>query len=347
MAPPTCTDATGNWDEATAVATPHERVKVVRDFVAGLRGLDAAGFVETSGERAVYVNSAGQHLRGRRTWATVDGLARTSTSDGVARGSAVRLGDLRGVEAGSVAAAAARSATEPSHLDAGEYEVVLAPGCVASILRNLARCGFNGCPVLAGQSFVELGARQFDPAIRLWDDATDSLSTSLPYDAEGTPRGRIDLVVDGVSRGVLHDRRTAAAASVQSTRQATPGSERSGPYPTDLRLAVGDGGHTDDLVRRLRRGLLITDFGQTRVVEPRAVVVAGFTRHAAWLVEQGEVIRPVRDLRFTQSYVDALGPGAVIAVGSVSGALLDQRGSGVYVAPSIALAGWRVHGSAG
>jgi predicted Zn-dependent protease len=65
----------------------------------------------------------------------------------------------------------------------------------------------NGRRVLAGESFVELGARQFDPAIGLWDDATDALSTSLPYDAEGTPRRRVDLVVDGVSRGVLHDHR--------------------------------------------------------------------------------------------------------------------------------------------
>ena len=46
------------------------------------------------------------------------------------------------------------------------------------------------------------------------------------------------------------------------------------------------------------------------------MVVTGLTRNGLWLIEDGRVARPVTNLRFTQSYLEALGPGAIRAVGS-------------------------------
>jgi hypothetical protein len=45
-------------------------------------------------------------------------------------------------------------------------------------------------------------------------------------------------------------------------------------------------------------------------------VWTGLTRNGVWLVEGGQVVAPVSTLRFTQSYLEALAPGAV-TVGSV------------------------------
>lgn len=55
------------------------------------------------------------------------------------------------------------------------------------------------------------------------------------------------------------------------------------------------------------RGLLVTDFFYTRVLDPRTLVVTGLTRNGVWLIENGLVTQPVRNLRFTQSYAEALG----------------------------------------
>lgn len=347
MAPPGAAAAAGNWDPATSAATPDQRAALVADFIAATGGLEAAGYVATSAERAAYANTAGQRLAGQVTSAALDGIARTGSSDGVARHSSVRLADLSGTEAGAAAAAAARTAAEPTDLEPGDYEVVLEPACVANVLQFLGQHGFNGRAVAEGRSFVELGADQFDPVIDLWDDATDALSVSLPYDADGTPRRRVDLVRAGVTSAVLHDRRTAAAAGTGSTGHAVLGAEGWGPFPTDLRLRPGDGGTAADLAARMERGLLVSDFWYTRILDPRTTVVTGLTRNGVWLVEDGKVVRPVRNLRFTQSYVDALGPGAVRAVGSVTGALPDRWTGGVYVVPGLHLARWHFTGGAG
>jgi predicted Zn-dependent protease len=103
----------------------------------------------------------------------------------------------------------------------------------------------------------------------------------------------------------------------------------------------------DDLVGGVERGLLVTDFWYSRILDPRTQVVTGLTRNGVWLIENGRVQRPVTNLRFTQSFLEALGPGQVRGVGSdltlVGGAVF---GIGAYVVPSLHLASWNFTGGA-
>src|SRR4029077_303548 len=91
---------------------------------------------------------------------------------------------------------------------------VLEPSAVADILEALTYYGFNAKAVAEQRSFVRLGEQQFDPRITMFDDA---LAAGVPWDAEGTPTRRVDLVVDGTMVGLTHDRRTAAGAGTTSS----------------------------------------------------------------------------------------------------------------------------------
>ena len=96
----------------------------------------------------------------------------------------------------------------------------------------------------------------------------------------------------------------------------------------------------------MRRGLLITDFWYTRVLDQRSLVITGLTRNGVWLVEDGEVTAAVGNMRFTQSYPQALGPGAVLGLGAEAISLPD-RWSGVrYTAPALHLKSWNLTGNA-
>jgi predicted Zn-dependent protease len=346
LSPAAALHGTGNWDEATADATPDQRAAIVRDFVAAAGGLEAAGFVESRRTEAVYANTSGHSAAGRSTAAAADGIARVPGADGVARQCSVRLADLGGEVLGRTAAAKARAGADPVDLPPGDYEVVLEPACVSDLLHFLLMHGFNGKPVAEGRSFLRVGEQQFDPAVRIWDDALDADSTGLPYDAEGTPRQRIDLVVDGVSSAVAHDRRTAAAAGAVSTGHAVEGGERWGAVPDQPRVGAGTGGSSADLAARMGRGLLVSDFWYTRILDPRTVVITGLTRNGVWLVENGEIVSPVSTLRFTQSYPNALAPGAVLGVGSDPTAVPVRGPDHVVVTPSLRLASWHVTGGA-
>jgi predicted Zn-dependent protease len=336
-----------HWDEATAAADPDARARVVADFVAAGADLEAAGYCSTEGTTHVLRSTSGIAYASRATMAQVDGIHRAAASigpptDGFGQHTSVRLADLDGTRVGAVAAAKARAGTDPISLDPGSYEVVLEPRAVASLLLFPAWLGFNAKAHAEGTSFVHLGEQQLDEQIDLWDDATDLRALGRPYDAEGTPKGRLDLVRAGVSVGLAHDRRSARLAGVGPTGSSI-GSEAFGGYPADLFLGAGDRSR-DDLVAGVERGLLVTDLWYNRILDPKTQVVTGLTRNGLFLIEGGEVTRPVQDLRYTQSVIAAMGPGHVLGIGD-DAVLVGNEGGVVHV-PSLRLASFAFTGGA-
>jgi predicted Zn-dependent protease len=361
-------------DEATARSAPEERAARVRDFVQAAGGLETAGFCRTVYASGAFANSAGQAVEGRAVEASMDGIARHAAggatggafgpdhpgrADGVARLAGDRLADIDGGLLGARAAAKARAGERPVELPPGRYEVVLEPEAVADVLHNLAAFGFNGRSFAQRQSFAELGAQQFDAAVTISDEPRPA----LPFDTEGTPRGPLTLVDAGTTVAVTHDRSSAAEAGTASTGHASPASRSWGPTATHMSLAPSGvpaaGADTDTatgpgptaesarpLVARVRRGLLITDFWYTRVLDQKSLVITGLTRNGVWLIENGEITTAVGNMRFTQSYPQALGPGAVLGVGATSVRLPDRWSGVQYATPALHLASWHLSGNA-
>jgi predicted Zn-dependent protease len=194
-------------------------------------------------------------------------------------------------------------------------------------------------------SFVRLGEAQFDAAVSIADDAAHPDTIGLGFDAEGTPKRRVEVVDRGVTRAVLHTRRTAAKAGATSTGHEGRDGYVPGAQPSNVILAPGDRPY-EDLVRGMRRGLLVTDFWYTRILDPRTQIVTGLTRNGVWLVDGGEIIRPVRNLRFTQSFLDAFGPGNVLGIGAEPALIAGDTQLGSYLVPAVHLASWNVTGNA-
>ena len=346
VAPAAAAPAVEHWDDATASAEPSERADRVGDFVAAADGLETAGFCSTDGVITAFANSAGQRLTGRSTTALLDGIARTGTADGSGRAASARLSDLDGAAVGAEATRRARDAADAADLEPGRYEVVLGPSCVVNILTFLAIYGFNGRAVDEGRSFARIGETQFDASLTLADDVSHPMAVGIGFDAEGTPKLRVELVRDGVTSALVHDRRTAKALGAESTGNAIAGAGPFGAVPANLVLEPGSSS-PGELVAGVGRGLLVTDFWYTRILDPRTQVVTGLTRNGVWLIEDGRIVRPVTNMRFTQSFVEALGPDQVRGIGSdltlVGGATF---GTGAYVVPSLHLASWNFTGGA-
>ena len=347
LAAPGETAEVDHWDQATWAASPVERAAVVRAFVDAGPGTGAAGFCSTDAVITGLANSAGLSQTGRATVAQLDALARTGTSDGLGAEMSRSLGDLDGGRAGATAAQKARASADPVELDPGHYEVVLEPACVASMLDFLARAGFNAKAHAEGQSFVHLGEAQFDASVNLWSDASDPRTLGVGFDGEGTPRRRLDLVRDGVTVALAHDRRSAAQAGTRSTGHFS-GDHAAGPMPTNLFLGSGTQS-VDALVGAVERGLLVTDFWYIRFLDPKTQVVTGLTRNGLFLIEGGRVTSAVRNLRFTQSFVGALGPGRVLGLGD-DGCLATGDLGALYGwfhhVPTLRLAAWNFTGGA-
>jgi predicted Zn-dependent protease len=373
LATPAAVATGGSVDEATAQASPAERAARVRAFVDAADGLETAGYCRTRWTRAAFANSAGQLVTGATTEAAMDGIARARSgaaapADGAARASSVRLGDVDGAVLGARAAAKASAGVDPTEIPPGRYRVVLEPAAAADLVFAFAVEAFNGRAVNDGTSFAQVGAAQFDPSVSMVDDATAPGAIGLPFDADGTPKSRVELVRAGTTVGVAHDRRTAVVAGTRSTGHGI-GEASFGAFTSNLALlpgSDGDGGsdgvgdgdvHEVDgpvadsgvaaLVADVDHGLLVSDIWYTRVLDPRRLVLTGLTRNGVWLIENGEITRPVSTLRFTQSYPEALGPGRVVGIGPVAPHVVGEDWiEADLLAPALSLAEWNITGGA-
>ncbi|HEY3118224.1 MAG TPA: metallopeptidase TldD-related protein, partial [Chloroflexota bacterium] len=141
--------------------------------------------------------------------------------------------------------------------------------------------------------------------ISLWDDGLDPAGRPMPFDFEGVPKQRVDLIERGIARGVVYDSYTAAREGKASTGHGLPAPNRQGPLPLHLFMARGTADQTD-LLRGIRRGVWVTRFHYVNPVQPTKTIITGMTRDGTFLIEDGEITRPIQNMRFTQSVLDAL-----------------------------------------
>ncbi len=134
----------------------------------------------------------------------------------------------------------------------------------------------------------------------------------MAFDAEGVAKQRVELVERGICRDVVHDAQTAARAGVASTGHGLPAPNPWGPFPLNMVMDPGTSTR-EELIAGLERGLLVTRFHYTNPVHPKLAIVTGMTRDGTFLVEGGRIVGPVRNLRYTQSYLAAL--AGTVAVG--------------------------------
>lgn len=334
-----------NHDPATAAGDPAARAAIVRDFVDAAPQMRGAGFCDTEHTAAAFASSAGHRVAGAATRATVDGIHQTATSAGTGHATSFALGDLDGAAVGARAADLARRGLDAIDLQPGDYEVVLGPEAVATLVTFLAVYGFNAKMYAEGASGVRLGEDQFDPSVTVTAAPDDPRAVGLRFDAEGVARTTHDLIRHGRPVGLAHDRRTAAKAGTTTTGDAIAGGAGFGAVPGTLVLCPGTVAPAD-LIGGVERGLLITALNYNRVLDPKTLAVTGLTRNGTFLIEDGQVVAPVGNLRHTQSFLTAVGPDNVVAIGDDDRYAMGEFSEGLTIVPSLRLASWHVTGGA-
>jgi PmbA protein len=315
LAPAADVPGVDRYFEATAEATPDQRADAVADLIGTCSpGFTAAGAFETMAFEAGIANTEGQ-----RCWApsTVASITTVITGgDGGSGFAETFSGSMESVDAlaiGRRADAKAVSSQSPAELPAGVYPVVLEPSATAGLVGFLAWVGFGGKGYIEGRSCFsgKKDDQVTDPAISIWDDGSDPRTLGTPFDFEGVPHRRVDLIRDGVFVDAVYDRRTGKEAGVESTGHGLPSPNPEGPFPLNLFMDTGDA-TVEDMIGATERGVLITRFHYTNIVNPIESSITGMTRDGTFLIEGGEVVGPVRNFRFTQSILGALSTTTMI-----------------------------------
>jgi predicted Zn-dependent protease len=344
---------TASFDQATAEAGAGARAHLIAPAFAATAplGLTAAGLAVTTSGEAVVATSAGCRLASRFTSARLDVVATDGTTAARASRFADGIGALERAAPELAAQACERALAwrDPIELPPGAYDVILEPAAVAELLEWLALTSLGARAVDDGSSFLagRAGERVSGP-VTLYDDALagEDGCPRQPFDAEGTLKQRVVFLDGGVARGPVHDLGTAARDRVRSTGHASPLGDdlfEGGPIPQHLHLGAG----TDDvaaLLGRVERGLWVSRFHYVNgLVDTRRALMTGMTRDGLFLVENGRLGRGVRNLRWTESLLEALTRlDGITRTRQVVAAGMSES---VAVCPTLLIRGWRFTGT--
>ena len=295
------------WSNATAAATPEERADFVEAICVKARraGLKAFGAYSTSAGQLAIANSLGVFHHHRSTQATVNSVIMGDAGSGYADRGAVDVGELDKDELAAEVIDKAERNQNAQPVEPGDYEVVLEEYAVAEMLEFMSFMGFSALAAQEERSFMRLDERITGENVSIWDDALDPSGLPVSFDFEGVPKQRVDLITRGVARGLVYDQLTAQRAGRQSTGHGLPAPNTEGPFAVNLFMEPGTTAKAE-LLSDIKRGIWVTRFWYVRIVHPKASIITGMTREGTFLIENGRITRPVKDLRFTQSILDAL-----------------------------------------
>ncbi|MBI3670196.1 MAG: TldD/PmbA family protein [Acidobacteria bacterium] len=308
--------------EATAEATPLDRARAIQRVVAMASDddLTAAGIFSTGATQSALANSKGLFATYEQTRAEFSVTMMREDSSGWAK---ANVPDIDAIIPDALAERAMQKAAAshvPREIEPGRYTVILEPAAVLDLVGSLFY-DFAGTAVLDKRSCLteRVGKQLLGENITLWDDVFHPLQSGAPYDGEGIPRQKVVLIERGVPRNLVYSRATAKKMKAKPTGHGLALPNEWGEAPVNL---VFEGGNSslEEMIASTGRGILVTRLWYIREVDPYEKVLTGMTRDGTFLVENGQVVCGIRNMRFNQSilemlaHVERMGP-AVRAAG--------------------------------
>jgi predicted Zn-dependent protease len=286
--------------ESTANASAADRARAAGVTLAAAReakDLQAAGILLVNDRVSASANSAG--LFAYRPSTSVDYTTTVRTADGTGSGWAgANSRDWNKVDFAAVTQRAVSKAIlsrDPRPIEPGRYTVILEPEAAGSLVANIlnaasARSAMEGRSAFSRPGGgTKLGEQIIDPRLSYISDPAHPLILGAPYDGDGLPVSRQVWIENGVLKQLEYSRFWAQRQNV--------------PYvPSGNSLVItGGSGTLDDIIATTERGILVTRFWYIRPVNNRTLLYTGLTRDGTFMVEDGKIAYPVRNMRFNES----------------------------------------------
>ena len=308
----------GLFDPGQSDVTSEEKVafaieleKATRSADPRIRTVEEAGYADSDTDVAIATSTGvAGHYRRSDAWCYSVAIAAEGDDTQVGFEFALEKG-LAALDAADVALRSARRAVGvlgASKIPSARLPVVFEPytagqflGVIGGVLT--AEAVQKGRSLFAGR----LGEQVAQESLSLVDDGRAAGSPgAAPWDAEGTPTGRTEIISSGVLRSFLYDIPSARREGRSSTGNAARGGFKSAPGPSPSNMAFDPTGESrDEVLRRAGRALLVQDFhgvhsGANPVSGDFSV---GATGH---LLEDGVIGQPVKEVTIAAPMLEIL-----------------------------------------
>ena len=308
----------GLWEESFEGVSPDAKVDFVLDLERATKGqgpriraVEDAVYSDASSEVAIATSSgiAGSYRR-TDAWSYVVAIAEEDGDTEIGFDFALSR-TLSALDASAIAASAADRGLRllgASKIPSARMPVIFEPFVAGQFLSVLGRA-LTGEAVQRGRSLFagRLGDQVAAEGLTLIDDGRlPAAPGAAPWDDEGVPTTRTEVVSNGVLTSFLYDTKSARREGRGSTGNASRVGFKSVPHPSPSNMAFDSTGHsTDEVVGSVDRALLVQDF---HGVHSGANPVSGdFSVGATGLLlEKGQAVRPVKEVTIAAPMLDIL-----------------------------------------
>jgi predicted Zn-dependent protease len=319
--------------DATVNLALSSRAKAIDEIIRKCEkeGVIGAGFHHASGDASGSATKNGNFHYRKSSLVSLSVTARTP--DGTSSGYFLRnhfdISKLETARIGHEAIQKALTSKNPRTLEPGAYPVILEAQAADDLIRLFfdARSADEGrSPYSAPGGKTRLGEKIFDERINYFSDPWHPELPASPVADDGIPAEKIYFIRNGVLENLDYSRYWAK----EKGKQPTPGPVNSILESTAPPVSV------PEMIKAMKRGLLVSRFWYIRMVDPRTALFTGLTRDGVWYVEDGKIAYPVRNFRFNQSLLELLAPGNVEMIGrSERVSSSESQGNGASLTPAI------------
>lgn len=295
--------------ENTAEFGPEKRAEAIaRIFGVAQKGLcDSSGALRIEQTTLAVANSLGvsRYFTGNQAQISMT-LAGKQNNSGFSMAYNHDASEMAADRLAMIALQKSMTSRDPiSHAD-GQYTVILEPAAVGQLLILLSFMGFGCATFYQKRSFMagKVGEKIAGDNFTVCEDPLDDDFSSPLIDHEGTPKKKVALIENGVARGVVYNTYYANLMNTQSTGHALAPNNSYGPYPKNMVVAPGDSS-LDDMIKGTEKGILITHFWYLNFLNPMQTMVTGTTRDGTFLIENGQISSPIKNMRTNQSILEA------------------------------------------
>jgi len=321
-----------NWSDATASLDPATRADAVKRITepAKAAGLVSTGFMEAITGAQAIANNKGLFAYNRSTASVLTTTVRTrdGTGSGWAGATHHDWSKIDPAALGARATDKARRSVNAVAVEPGRYTVVFEATAVGNLVQFIGRA-LSARAADEVRSFFSLpggknkiGQKVVDERVTIVSDPFDPNIAGSPFSGDGSPTKPVVWIENGVLKNLDYDRYWA---------------QRQQRAPTGAGGSIGMTGGTatmEDLIRSTERGLLVTRFWYLRPTDQRTILYTGLTRDGTFLIENGKVTKPVKNMRFNDSPIFMLNNleamGAPVRVSASEG---GEPGQAIAVPP--------------
>ncbi|HUT79961.1 MAG TPA: TldD/PmbA family protein [Candidatus Bathyarchaeia archaeon] len=199
----------------------------------------------------------------------------------------------------------AKASTPP----AGTYPVIVDPRLVGILTHEAFGHAAEADLVFTGSSTLKdrLGEQLASNLVTIIDEGVVKGGYHLPFDDEGTPKGKTVILENGVLKGYIHDRNTADVLAVSPTGNSRAQDFENQPIVRMTNTYIEAGDHTfEELIEGIDHGVYIKNKGSGGGQVETGMGTFTFNGGESFMIEKGELAEPVRGVIISGAILDTL-----------------------------------------